>query len=396
MSVSISILAVGDPAVYAYVDQSLAILDGWKRLSDIELRFNIIPWKDYVATLYKQFEKAQADYNIVMLPGHLWLPEFVDCGRLEPIGDLFEVDDDFHSSVRLEMEHQEELYLVPSFTDGHLFFIRTDLAAQVGIDMPQRVAHVRDLGGFAKRVHSTRAHGIALKAGPSEIFLDWLLYLWDFGGEFIDFDGRPLFDSQEGVLALSCYLGMRDVAPADTGTYSNEDIAAALRKGSCVCATSWGGQAGFIFLNDLQKNGNGIQSSGSTDYRTDIIAGTFDRPWNVIWGFALIRGTSHRKEAVQVLKYLSSRDVDRKIGRYAGSPVRYSSYTADSSHCPWYEAQLAMLDRCNSLPRNSRMNEILPIITSQLVSAFNDETDPGSALRKAAGEIERLRGDNRR
>ena len=127
-----------------------------------------------------------------------------------------------------------------------------------------------------------------------------------------------------------------------------------------------------------------------------ILDRTFDRHWNVTWGFVLIRGTSHRKEAVQVLKYLSSKDVDRKVGQYAGSPVRYSSYAADSSRYPWYEAQLAMLDRCNPLPRNSRMNEILPIITSQLVSAFNDESDPGSALKSAAGEIEKLRGDNRR
>ncbi|MFP4375335.1 MAG: ABC transporter substrate-binding protein, partial [Spirochaetaceae bacterium] len=290
MARTVRVLGVGDPAVYAYTDEGLGILGEWRRSGGGEVRFDIVPWDRYLSTLSVQFEAAKPSYDIIMMPGHLWLPEFVEAGRLAPLGPYVAripgADwDDFKPFVRDELRYRDEYYLLPSFTDGHLVFYRSDLVSGAGTGdggagegpgAPVRgLTTPIELGEMARRNDTTGHRGIALKADPSEIFLDWLPYLWAFGGDVLDGDGAPVFASPAGVESLEFYCALRDVAPAGTDRYGNEQIAEALRDGRVAMATSWGGQAGFIYASD-------------GGFRTDIIAATFEKPWNVVWSFGVL------------------------------------------------------------------------------------------------------------
>lgn len=376
MGRAIRVLGVADPAVFAYTDETLGILGGWKRAGGGDVDFNIVAWDRYLPTLSAQFEASTPAYDIVMLPGHLWLPEFVEARRLAPLGGHASAVpssewEDLKPFVRDELEYEGEIFLMPSFTDGHVVFYRTDLlegAAVEPLTTPQ------ELGERARAADGEGRRGIALKADPSEIFLDWLPYLWSFGGEFLSADGRPAFATAAGAESLEFYRSLRSHAPADTGAYGNEDIARVLREGEVAMATSWGGQAGFIY-------------DAPSGFRIDIAAGTFDRPWNVVWSFGVLAGSADVSAAFEFLRYLSSPEVDRKVGRYAGSPVRGSTYAADRAEVPWYAVQEAMLDRASRLPRHPRMNRILPVVTGRIVRAFNGEASPREALDAAAADV---------
>jgi ABC-type glycerol-3-phosphate transport system substrate-binding protein len=91
--------------------------------------------------------------------------------------------------------------------------------------------------------------------------------------------------------------------------------------------------------------------------------------------------------AFEFLRYLSGPEVDAKVGRYAGSPVRSSTYAADRETVPWYAVQEGMLDRASRLPRHPRMNAILPAVTEKLVACMSGDLPAQAALDQAAAAV---------
>lgn len=377
MARTIRILGVGDPAVYAYTDEQLDILGTWRRHGGGEVLFDIVPWDRYLSTLGAQWDAPEPAYDIIMLPGHLWLPEFASAGRLAPLTGHYSRltgsdREDFKPFVRDELVWADEVYLMPSFTDGHLVFFQSDAEGAREIDHSAAESAApslltpSEMAELARRNHGPNRYGIALKADPSEILLDWLPYLWDEGGDLMDESGRPAFAGAAGIAALERYCSLRSVAPEQIDSYGNEEIAAALRGNKVAMATSWGGQAGFIYSSD----GSGLSAT------------TFDQPWNVVWSFGVLRQAPDTAAAFELLHYLSSPEVDRMVGRYAGSPVRSSTYRRDAT-VPWYPAQEAMLDRCRRLQPHPEMNAVLGALTPELAAAFAGTRTAEDSLARA-------------
>ena len=150
MSVSnrrkVRVLAVGDPAVYTYTSSEHSIVDQWSRETGVELDFSILAWPDYYSKLMNSLQSDNSEYDIVMIPGHLWLDDFVARGYLKPLDDyvdslLQEYDyNDLIPSVRKELLSNGSTYLVPSFTDGHILFYRKDKIIEAsGSELPGRL-----------------------------------------------------------------------------------------------------------------------------------------------------------------------------------------------------------------------------------------------------------------
>ena len=64
-------------------------------------------------------------------------------------------------------------------------------------------------------------------------------------------------------------------------------------------------------------------------------------------GFGITSKSANKNEAEKLLMYLTSTDVDKAVGNYAGSPVRYPQARRDKN--PWYDSHLAMLEQTPSV-----------------------------------------------
>lgn len=379
---SINVLAVGDPAVKAYTIGQNSIIRRWEEQSRCKVNFEIIPWQDYYLKLIKELEKTEPSFDVVMVAGHLWKADFVAKGYLQELDEYFTscpVDYDLADileSVRDEMIFNHQRYLVPSFSDGHIIFYRKDIVNDViGRELPD-VISARDLGELAQATHWKRdnVYGIALKAHQSEILLDWLPYLRQEDVDLFQ-DGEPSFNNQKGVTALQKYVAMKSFAPPSTADFGNDEIKTWIQNGACAVAVSWGGQAGEIFHGAKDKDNIGYA--------------TFTHPWNVTWSFG-VNHKSYKKEiAVHLLFYLSSKEIDREIGFYAGSPVRKSSYRYDgaTTKCPWYNAQLEMLNRSKPLPDIENSGQLFDFLYQNIYKCFTGELNASQALQKAEDAI---------
>lgn len=365
------IIGPNDPALDA-LDEALA------RRPELNAQLHIIPWPEYRDALMAGLTAEVSPWQAAFIPGHIWLPELAHRGLLAPLTPIAAAlpeeirgsydAGDIIPSVAQECRYQDEDYLLPLFTDGHILFY-LDSCFEFEEEVP--VISTRDLLDLACKAHHPPKHaGIALKADASEIFTDWLPYLWEAGGCIFDESGQPDLTHPANLTALETYLALRAYAPPQTHRFGNAEIADVIRRGEAALVATWGGQAAPLFLDaDLSL----------PPYRAAI----FPTPWNATWGVGIPANQPHgvQREILAALMQAMGPDTDAAVIRTAGSPVRERSYTPDAmARYPWLAAQRAMLDRARPLPADPRLGRFLGDLYAFVHRAFVGEMSPRQAL----------------
>ncbi len=349
---------------------------------DFNAELTIIPWPSYQDELMATLTADVAPNQAVFVPGHIWLPELVEAGYLADLAELIKAvstpilttykPDDILPAIADECCYQGKQYQLPFFSDGHILFYRTDLI-QLDRSGGVPVVSTRDLAELATAVHNPPTiYGLALKADVSEIFTDWLPYLWEAGGRIFDENGRPDIDNPTNIATLELYCSLLKFCPPQTHTYGNGEIADCLRRGEAALVANWGGQTAPIWLDE----GN--------EWRGGYETAVFPTPWNATWGIAIPKNqpTAGQQNAVSVLMQLLGPEQDKEITRVAGSPVRISSYTpTELEKYPWLSAQLEMLNRARPLPARPELGQFLGDLYGAVHQAFTGQMSPAAALR---------------
>ncbi len=369
---SIIIIGPNDPALDA-LDAALA------RLPHLDARLHIIPWPEYRDALMAGLTAETSPWQAAFIPGHIWLPELADRGLLAALGPLAAETPaavragydagDVIAAVANECRYGGQDFLLPLFTDGHILFY-LEKRFDFGEDEVPVIA-TRDIAHLARKTHHPPKHyGLALKADASEIFTDWLPYLWEAGGHIFDDAGRPDIANPVNIDALAYYCSLRDYCPPQTAVYGNAEIADVIRRGETALVATWGGQAAPLFL----------ENDADLPYR----AAVFPTPWNATWGVGIPANqpVSAQQRALAALMQAMGPETDRAVIRTAGSPVRTSSYSPEAlARYPWLAAQRAMLDRAKPLPADPRLGLFLGDLYEYVHRAFVGEMSPAAALQ---------------
>lgn len=386
MNRTLKVLAVGDPAVYAYVDERFSIIENFNRENDATVEFTIVPWDEYYEKMMRVFEGEQK-YDIVMVAGHLWLNDFVAKGYLAevtpPETNDYDRDDILHV-IAEEMKIDGRTYLYPSFCDGHILLYRKSIVKDaIGTVLPEAVTTDRILE-VAKQCHGWNGmNGIAMKAAQSEIFTDFLPYLRNEDVDaFNEQDHSPTFNNDKGRRALEKYITLKSYAPEHTYSFGNDEVRESFQKKESALAVTWGGQLGVVLTDECLD-------------LEDVGFAAIKSSWNVTWSFG-INATSEKQElSNQFLAYLSSKEIDQIIGGYAGSPVRRSTYEKDSDKYPWYRVHLQLIETyAKPLPSMENAGEKTGPLYQGIYEAFTGNKEVAEALDEAEEQISKI--DRRR
>ncbi len=369
------ILAPDDPAVYV-------LKNALDARPDFDTTMEIVPWVHYREKLMETLQATAAPHAAVFVPGHIWIPELVHSGYLADLKslisslpenrtDAYDMDD-IIPTVLSEGIVGDGLYQLPFFTDGHLLFYRKDIIdpdAQSGVP----VIATRILASMAQKAHNPpHVTGLALKADSSEIFTDFLPYLWEENGRILDPNGLPDLASKHNIAALERYTGLRRYCSDRVARYGNAEIAKVLRTGSAALVATWGGQAAPIMLD------------ADNPWRDRYGVAIFPKPWNATWGIAIPHNQPFAMQQHSVLRLLDllGPRQDRAIIRAAGSPVRRSSYDAEAlRRYPWLAAQREMLARASILPKDPKLGRYLGALYTAVHRAFTRLDTPAEALK---------------
>ncbi len=367
---TLKVLAVADPAVKGYLDKELGILDGYSE----EVDFHIVPWEDYYSMMMKAFA-GEADYDIVMVAGHLWLRDFVEKGYLSEID--YE-EEDILPVIAEEMKYKGKTYLSPSFCDGHMILYRKSLLNQVLGKKPGSVMTPQEYIEMAKAYReAAREQALAMKAHKSEIFTDALPFLRMYGGDAYDSGGQSICEKEEVIKGLQSYAALKEYAVDGTEHFGNGEIASAVREKRAVMAVTWSGQMGEVFKDGCLEP-------------WDIGFSTFSTAWNVTWSFGICLSSGKKEAAQKFLEYLRSPDIDRKAGRKSGAPVRRASYEEGTKECPWFPVQLQMMELASPLPHLSKAGEKNGILYEKIFQVFSGKKTAEEAMKEAVKEIDEV------
>lgn len=372
-------------------DPALDVLEAALALRpELDTVLEIIPWAEYRDALMVTLQADVAPNQALFVPGHIWLPELADAGYLAEIEPLLAAapadvlaayePDDIVPSIATESKYQGKQYQLPFFSDGHILFYRADLI-QLDESKGIPVVSTKDLAEMAAAVHNPpKVYGLALKADASEIFTDWLPYLWEAGGWIFDEGGNPDVANETNITALEAYCDLRQYCPPETHAYGNGEIADTVRKGKAALVANWGGQTAPLQLNADGQN--------QAEYKS----AAFPVPWNATWGIAIPgnQPESAQQEALTKLLQLLNKEQDKEITRVAGSPVRQSSYSdAELVKYPWLAAQREMLERAKPLPARPELGVFLGALYGAVHDAFTGKSTPAEALQKVQKEANR-------
>lgn len=367
----ISILAVNDPAVQAYVDQDINIIKEIESQLDCAITIDIIEFVDYYDSLMQAFETGA--YDIVMVAGHLWLASFIEKGYLSPIEIQPSASynyKDVLKSIREEMCYKGQQYLLPSFCDGHMVLYRRPsfVTAFNSVVTPMDIKLTLE-----KEFDKTMAPFV-LKAHPSEVFLDVLPYFRAYDVEPFDAKGQPAFYTQAGCQAVKSYKEMLQYCPSETLSYGNEEVKNAIQQKACTVGITWGGQLGSVMNRQC------------LDPET-ICFSVLKKPWNVTWSFGLNRKSQNQDLAVAVMQLLTIKEIDKEVGRICGNPTRYSNFDADRNRYSWYTQVQHMIENYVPLSSFPQLPDAIGIMTGALTDILEDKVTVEQGLSSADQEI---------
>jgi multiple sugar transport system substrate-binding protein len=315
-----------------------------------------------------------------MVAGHLWLKDFVDKKYLAPVDKNYSEDYDYNDIlpvIREELKIDGIQYLYPSFCDGHVVLYRKSIVEKVLGKLPNKVISTDELIDMASKCNGyNNMKGIALKANESEIFLDFLPYLRNEGVDAIDkATHNPTFNNEKGKRALEKYMSLKEFAQSNTNEFGNDEVRVAFQIKECAFAVTWGGQLGVV----LGEGCIDVEDVGFSALKTS---------WNVTWSFGINALSEKKKEANEFLRYITSKEVDRVIGAYAGSPVRKSTYVEDMEKHNWYEMHLDLVENyAKPLPQILKAGDKFGVLYEAISKAFNGKTTIEDALNEAEKKI---------
>jgi multiple sugar transport system substrate-binding protein len=139
------------------------------------------------------------------------------------------------------------------------------------------------------------------------------------GGEYLDAEGKPVFNSEAGVRALDWFVRMyKDKAvPAGTTNYLWDDLGQGFASGTVALNLDWPGWAGFF--NDPKASkvagnvGVKVQPKGSAGIRTG---------WSGHHGFSVTEACPNKEAAASLVWFLTNEDSQKLESANGPLPTR--------------------------------------------------------------------------
>lgn len=125
------------------------------------------------------------------------------------------------------------------------------------------------------------------------------------GGEYLDADGKPTFNSDAGVRALDWFVRMykNKAVPAGTTNYLWDDLGQGFASGTVALNLDWPGWAGFFNDPKSSKVANNVgvkvQPMGSSGKRTG---------WSGHHGFSVTEACANKEAAASLVWFLTNEE----------------------------------------------------------------------------------------
>ncbi len=208
------------------------------------------------------------------------------------------------------------------------------------------------------------------------------------GGEYLDKDGKPAFNSEAGVRALDWFVNLykAKAVPAGTTNYLWDDLGQGFASGTIAVNLDWPGWASFF--NDPKSSkvagnvGVKVQPAGSSGKRTG---------WSGHHGFSVTESCANKEAAASLVWFLTNED-SQKLEAAAGPlPTRTAVWDWDikqAENDPYKKEVLSAFQEAAkhafAVPQTPSWIEISNAVYPELQAAILGDKSSKDALDAAA------------
>lgn len=376
-----------------------ARMEAFEKATGIDVKIDYVPFPNMKEALTAEMIGGTGGYDVVSVMDQ-WvgsldnLLEPIDAGIAKQGVDLA----DYPPAHIRHAYLNDELVGLPVRGHVQLLFYRKDLLEQAGVKPPKTWDEVI-VAGKAIQAKGDVA-GIALPYGKlnGQNLMVWINLLWGNGGELLDKDGNPVFNSEAGVAATQQYIDLltkHKIAPAGSAAFVEQDAVNSFKQGNSAMLPLWWWVRSQ--LSDPEQSKVKAEQLGFTSLPT--VGGADATTFTNTWIFGVTEGSASKDAAVEYLGWLTDpaieRDVllDEKLSEVVS--VHFSNLRDPDVNARWGGMHKAAADALATAPGMAfgsnwpRISEIVETAISSLASG--EQTDIQKALNTAAEEIKRIR-----
>ena len=322
---------------------------------------------------------AEGAYDLCMIDDPV-MPEFTEGGILLNLtAEGYQEDEDFIKASRAVGKSPYgtgDTYALPFNGNVQLFFYNKDALEKVGGTIPTSWEETLEL---AKKGKAAGLNGYVIRGQQGNpIVSDFLPILWAYGGNVFDDQMNVIVDSPEAKAALQMYVDLL----AEGANFEKNDIVASVADGSSLMALGW--PSWFISGADASAAYAAIPSKANgQEHATGMIGN---------WMMGVTANTTHKELAIELLKYLTSAEVQKQTVDAGCVPTRYSvSHDAEVTAKYPHLAQICdATDNSVVRPRTPKWSTIEEVWGAELsnVVSGTKTVEQGLADSKIAIEAE--------
>ena len=267
-----------------------------------------------------------------------------------------------------------------------LLFYRKDVYEQAGLQVPQTMD---DLVANAARVHGETIYGFAGRGMKTQSVAEFGPFLCAYGGEWLDSQLRPAFNSPAGVKALRTYVQLMQNY-ANPGAAENHwyDELALMQQGETahiVDTAAWLG-----VLSNPEKS-MVVDKVGFAHVPTVPGQEAKANLWS--WNMAISSLSKKKDPAWLFVQWVTGKDMQLFIQAKNFPTARQSAWNsaefAAVSNQEWLDAVLASFAHATPMghPEVVEVQQIEDVIGTAIVDAILGNKQPQAALDEAAEEV---------
>ena len=342
---------------------------------------------DRYATLFA----AQDSSVDVVMTWAGWSAEFGQAGWLQEL-DPSAVPTDLIQPALDAVSWQQKVYGLPKFSSVQTMFWAKPLFEQAGVDPDTAPQNWDEFVTTAKALTTGDRYGYACDIGNAAgAYQNFLRVLLLNGGDMYDADYKPIFNSEEGVQALSNFVDLLQVHkvmdPSSLQITNASDLGDLFAKGQTGIVFNWPFQyavaTGEKSALDAAQVGNGLIPGMGV--RSASIDGSE--------GFAINKFSKNKEAALAWLQFVATGDVQQKIVTDEGwFPVSKTVLEDPASRkalpvLETYQESTQYATKRWGTPWSSELDQLMSV---QIINAMNKKTTPKEALDTLATQTQAL------
>jgi multiple sugar transport system substrate-binding protein len=399
------------------------LLPDFQKETGIEVTLDQAPYDDLVQKAVLNFATKSGTYDVLSIP-YEYLGSFA--GK-----QYIQIEDDFvkaapegvpasYSSAdiipalwKASSQWKDHWYGAPSNSAVMMMFYRKDLfsnpaeqqafKAKYGYDLaPAKTwQQYKDIAEFFTRKSgdmlageklATPLYGVAL-AGKrhTATVLEWMNYMWTFGGDLFDSSGNPAVNSAANVAALDFEKSLTAYAPPGYTSATWDEVTAELQQGTAAESITWGDTAGAMEDPTQSKV---VGQMGYADIPTKAVG---DKPEAHLGSWTwTVNADSANKGADQLfIAWAMSKPVQTKLAELGGLPALTSVFKDPKlqAQLPYWSQELTSLNESKLRPRIPQWGGMNDALSSDLSGALSGQMSSKAALDDAQDQIKKLLSD---